>query len=60
MKKSEAKMIAKEKLMEAIATAYYRLEDDGFDEDEQEAIVGYINVLGARMAKAIGEEYYTL
>ena len=44
---------AKEKLIESIAVAYYKLEDENFTEEEVEQIIQYINQYGETMAKAI-------
>lgn len=60
MTKTEMREFAKDKLMEAIATAYYKLEDEKFSDEEAEQISGYINQYGEAMAKAISKKYYTM
>lgn len=59
MSKKEMREFAKEKLMEAIAVAYYKLEDENFSE-EVEQISAYINQYGEAMGKAIRRNYYTM
>ena len=61
MKKSEQKQIAKDILLEALACAYYKLEEhDEIPEEEKDEIIEYINKYGQAMATRIGEAYYTL
>ena len=60
MSKTEMRKFAKDKLMEAIAVAYYKLEDENFTEEETEQIIQYINQYGETMAKAINKTYYTM
>lgn len=60
MTKKEKRQFAKDKLMESIAVAYYKLEDEPFTEEEVEEISQYINQYGEVMAKAIGKRYYTM
>lgn len=60
MSKSEMRKIAKDKLMEAISCAYYKLEEEDFTQEEIEQIMVYINQYGIAMGKAINERYYTL
>lgn len=60
MTKKELRQIAKEKLMTALAIAYYQLEDEDFTEEEKESICQYMKQYGTSMGKAIGEQYYTL
>ena len=61
MKKSEQKQVAKDILLEAIACAYYKLEEhDDIPEEEKDEIIEYINKYGQAMAKRISETYYTL
>lgn len=60
MTKTEKRQFAKDKLMESIAVAYYKLEDENFSDDEAEEISGYINQYGEAMAKSIGKRYYTM
>lgn len=59
MKATEARKIAKEILIESLSVAYYRLEDTDYSEEEVEKISKYIDQYGERMAKSIGEEYFT-
>lgn len=58
---SNAKEIAKDTLLSALASAYYRIADNDRDytEDEKELIFKYMNQYGDAMAKRIGERYYT-
>ena len=61
--KSKLNLIAKNIVMDALASAYYKLEDSEYDdlsEDEKDAVIERIHKLGKSMAKRIGEEYYTL
>lgn len=60
MSKKEMREFAKDKLMEAIAVAYYKLEDEKLSEEEEEQISAYINQYGETMAKTIGRRYYTM
>lgn len=60
MTKTEKRQIAKDKLMESIAVAYYKLEDENLSDDEVTEITGYINQYGEAMAKSIGTKYYTM
>lgn len=60
MTRSEMRAFAKEKLMESIAVAYYRLENEDFSEEEKAQICQYINQYGEAMGKAIGKKYYTM
>ena len=60
MTKKEMRDFAKEKLIESIAVAYYKLEDENFTEEEVEQISQYINQYGETMAKAINKRYYTM
>ena len=60
MKKTEAKEIAKDTLLEAIGEAYYKISDSNkYSEDEVNLIIEQINKLGERMAKAIKGTYIT-
>ena len=52
--------LAKDKLMEAIAVAYYKLEDENLTDEEIEQISKYINQYGEAMGKAIQRNYYTM
>lgn len=60
MTKTEMREFAKDKLLEAIAVAYYKLEDENFSDEEVEQISQYINQYGESMAKAINRNYYTM
>lgn len=60
MSKKEMREFAKDMLMEAIAVAYYRLEDENLPEEEEKRITAYINQYGKTMATAIGRYYYTM
>jgi hypothetical protein len=60
MTKTEMREFAKEKLIESIAVAYYKLEDENFSDDEREQISTYINQYGEAMAKAIHKNYFTM
>ena len=60
MSKTEMRELAKDKLMEAIAVAYYKLEDDNLTDEEREQISTYINQYGEAMGKAIHRNYYTM
>lgn len=61
MTRSEQKQIAKDILLDAIACAYYQLEDrDDLSEDEKDDVINYIHKYGKAMANRIGETYYTL
>lgn len=60
MTKTEMRKIAKEKLMESIATAYYRLENETFSEEEKKQICQYMNQYDEAMGKTIGKSYYTM
>ena len=60
MTKTEMREFAKDKLMEAISTAYYKLENENLSDDESEQICKYINQYGESMGKAINRKYYTM
>lgn len=60
MTKTEMREFAKDKLMESIATAYYKLEYEKLSDEEVDQICGYINQYGEAMAKAISKKYYTM
>ena len=61
MKKSEMKAIAKDILLEALACAYYKLEDrDDVPEEKRDEVIEYINKYGQLMAARIGETYYIM
>lgn len=58
MKAKEAREIAKNTLTGIIGVAYYKIADsDEYTEDEQEAIINYINQYGKSACKAIGKIY---
>lgn len=62
MTRSESKEIAKQILMESLATAYYKLENTKFQHysvEEIESIIANINKYGKTMGKAINKEYFT-
>ena len=60
MKKTEAKEIAKETMLEALGVAYYKISDnESYTEEEQDLIIQYMNMFGERMAKAIKGKYIT-
>lgn len=52
MSKTEMRELAKEKLMEAIAVAYYKLEDENLTDEEREQVSAYINQYGEAMGKS--------
>lgn len=60
MTKTEMREFAKDKLMEAISTPYYKLENENLSDDESEQICKYINQYGESMGKAINRKYYTM
>lgn len=60
MSKKEMREFAKDKLMEAIAVAYYKLEDENLSDEQEKQITAYISQYGETMAKAIGRKYYTM
>lgn len=60
MNKKKMREFAKDKLMQAIATAYYKLENENLSEEEEKQITLYINQYGKTMARAIGRRYYTM
>lgn len=62
MTRTQSKEIAKQILIDTLATAYYKLEHTKFQKysvEEIEGIVENINKYGKAMAKAINKEYYT-
>lgn len=60
MKKTEAKKAAKETILTAIGTAYYRIaDDDSYSEEEKELICEYINKYGTTACKALHSDYIT-
>lgn len=60
MTKTEMREFAKDKLMEAISMAYYKLENENLSDDESKQICKYINQYGESMGKAINRKYYTM
>lgn len=62
--KRELRDIAKERLVGALAKAYYSVCDDpefyGLTDDEADVVVKYMNSYGETMCKAIRKEYYTV
>lgn len=60
MTKTEMREFAKDKLMESIAVAYYKLEDENFSDEEANQICKNIDQYGESMAKAIGKRNYTM
>jgi len=59
MTKSELREIAKNTLQEAIAVAYYRLENENYTTEETEEITRYIHQYGTAACKAFGKDYFT-
>lgn len=60
MKKTEAKEIAKEQMLEAIGIAYYKIADSNeYTQEEADLIIEQMNIFGERMAKAIKGKYVT-
>lgn len=60
MKKTEAKEIAKNIMLEALGVAYYKIADgDDYTEEEADLIIEQMNILGERMAKAVKGKYVT-
>jgi len=58
MNKSDAKKIAKDIMLTAIGTAYYRVADStDYTLEEQDLIIKEIDRYGERMAKAINGTY---
>lgn len=59
----ELRKIAKERLVSALASAYYTVCDNpdnfGLNEEEADEVVRFMNSYGRTMCKAIGREYYT-
>lgn len=60
MSKTEMRELAKNKLMEAIAVAYYKLEEENLTDEEREQVSAYINQYGEAMGKSIHRNYYTM
>lgn len=60
MTKTEAKLIAKDLMLEVIGIAYYKIADSNeYSDVESELIIEQINRLGERMAKSINGSYVT-
>lgn len=63
--KRELRDMAKERLREALSVAYYVFTDgentdyNELSEEDQEAVLYYIDQYGESMCKAIGKKYYT-
>ena len=63
--KRELRDMAKERLREALSVAYYVFTDgentdyNEQSEEDQEAVLYYIDQYGESMCKAIGKKYYT-
>lgn len=63
--KRELRDMAKERLRDALSVAYYEFVDGGnsdyneLSEEDQEAVLYYIDQYGESMCKAIGKKYYT-
>ncbi len=59
----ELREIAKDRLVSALASAYYTVCDNpdnfGLKEDEVNEVIKFMNSYGATMCKAIRREYYT-
>lgn len=62
--KGRASEMAKDCLIDALSTAYYKFENNddfqNLSEEEQDLVLRQTNILGAKMAKSIGREYYTV
>lgn len=62
--KGRASEMAKDCLIDALAAAYYRFENNddfqNLSEGEQDLVLHQMNILGSKMAKSIGREYYTV
>lgn len=60
MKKTEAKEIAKDAMLEAIGCAYYKVADSNeYSDEEKDMIIAYMNKMGERMAKSINGRFVT-
>lgn len=59
MKKSEAKEIARDILQDALAVAYYKIDEDKYSDDEQDLISEYLEKEAERLVKLINREYIT-
>ena len=61
---TELKQIAKKRLIDNLAVAYYGFEsDDDFQnltEEERERVYKYLDKYAEAMAKAINEKYYSM
>ena len=63
MTRTDKREQAKELLIDALAVAYYKLEDVEYNyltEEDKDEIRSYINQYGKAMATRIGKEYYTM
>lgn len=64
-KKRELREMAKERLCEALSSAYYVFTDGGTDEynalseEDKEKVLEYLDQYGTAMCKAIDKKYYT-
>lgn len=56
--------IAKERLVDALAVAYYALDDEEaficLDEDEKQEVYALVDKYGKAMCKAISKKYYSM
>lgn len=59
MKKKEAKEIARDILQEALAVAYYKIDEESYSEEEKDLISGCLSKEAERMLKLVNREYIT-
>ena len=59
MKKKDAKEIARDILQDALAVAYYKLDEDSYSEEEQDLISECLRKEAERMLKLVNREYIT-
>lgn len=59
MKKTEAKEIARNIIQDAIAVAYYKVEDENYTEEEKELIYKCIEEQAKKILKTINRDYIT-
>ena len=59
MKKTEAKEIARDILQEAIAVAYYKLEEKDYTAEEEKMISDLIKKEATKILKTINRDYIT-
>lgn len=59
MRKTDAKEIARDILQEAIAVAYYKIDEDRYSEEEQDLISECLRKEAERMLKLVNREYIT-